>query len=138
KFCGREADFSGANLTRADLTGGRLTRAKFVGADLTDADLTGADLIGADFTDANLTNATLAELVFDRTTVWPEGFVVPHEARWSPFASGSRAGGGDQSSGVNIDRFMARLHQSINANRMVRTMEMLKSGTNQLFAEVEA
>src|SRR5439155_14928296 len=39
---------------------------------------------------------------------------------------------------TNLDGLLARLHKTIDTNRMTRTMEMLRGGTNQLFAEIEA
>ena len=133
KFCGRDADFTGANLAGVDLTNGRLARAKCAGADLSRADLTGADVVGADFTGATLTGATLDDIVCDTTTKWPEGFTPPAK----PSRSGLAANLGDPSGAVNVDGLLARLHQSINANRMFRTMDMLRTGRNQVFAEVE-
>jgi hypothetical protein len=138
-FCGRDADFTGAKLVGSDLTRGRLARAKFVGADLTRADLTRADLTGADLTDAVLTDVTLAELVFDQTTAWPAGYEVPGEVKWTPNKPDPRfIGVGDEAVAANIEGLMARLHKKIDPGRMERTLDMLKSGRNQLFSEVES
>ncbi|MDY3555400.1 pentapeptide repeat-containing protein [Gemmata sp. JC717] len=138
KFCARNADLTGAKLPGVVLKGGRLVGAKFVGADLSDADLTGADLSGADFTDANLTGTVLAELVFDQTTKWPEGFEVPPGAKWAPEAPDPRFDGvGEAAVAVNVNGLLARLSRVIDANRMTRVKEMLQGGTNQLFSEIE-
>jgi hypothetical protein len=135
KFGGRDADFRGAKLVGADLTGGRLARAKFAGADLTRADLTGADVVGADFTGATLEGATLADLVSDSTTVWPEGFTLP-APKWSSSGAATQFAG-SLGGTVNIDGFMARLVQAFDPKRIARTLDMLRTGRNQLFAEVE-
>ncbi|AMV28773.1 Serine/threonine-protein kinase B [Gemmata sp. SH-PL17] len=138
KFCARNADLTGAKLPNVSLKGGRLVGAKFVGADLSGADLTGADITGTDFTDANLTGTVFAELVFDQTTVWPAGYEPPAGAKWSPDAPDPRFNGvGDEAVAVSLDGLLARLNKVIDANRMTRTVEMLKTGTNQLFSEIE-
>ncbi|MBP3957037.1 pentapeptide repeat-containing protein [Gemmata sp. G18] len=138
KFCARNADLTGAKLPHVSLRGGRLVGAKFVGADLSGADLTGADITGTDFSDANLTGTVFAELVFDQTTVWPAGFEIPAGAKWSPDAPDPRFNGvGEEAVAVSLDGLLARLNKVIDANRMTRTVEMLKTGTNQLFSEIE-
>jgi hypothetical protein len=138
KFGARNSDLSGANLAKVDLSDARFVGVKFVGADLSGANLSGADVSGADFTDANLTDAVLVALVFDQNTIWPAGFEVPEGARWTPEKLNPQYEGvGEDAVATNVDALLARLHKTINANRMTRTMEMLKGGTNQLFAEVE-
>jgi hypothetical protein len=138
KFGARNSDLSGAKLAGVDLTGARLAGIKFIGADLSGCDLTGADVTGADFTGANLTDTVLAKLVFDQHTVWPEGFAVPEGARWTPGTPDPRFEGiGEAAVASNLDGLLARLHKGIDTNRMTRTLEMLRGGTNQLFAEVE-
>jgi hypothetical protein len=136
KFGGRDGDFRGAKLVGVDLTSGRLARARFAGADLTRADLTGADVVGADFTGATLTDATLADLVSDSTTVWPEGFTLP-APKWSSPPGVAAQFAGSLGGAVNIDGFMARLCQTFDPKRIARTLDMLRTGRNQLFAEVE-
>src|SRR5262249_2042842 len=116
----------------------RLVGGTFLGADLSGANLTAADVSGAGFFGANLTGTTLAKLVFDQNTIWPLGFEVPEGARWTPGTPDPRFDGvGEEAVAANVDGLLARLHKNINANRMTRTMEMLKGGTNQLFAEIE-
>ena len=138
KFGARDADLGGAKLAGVDLTGARLAGAKLVGADLSDADLTGADVTGADFTGANLTGTILAKLVFDQNTVWPAGLAVPAGARWTPGTPDPRFDGvGEEAVAANLDGLLARLHKTIDTNRMTRTMEMLRGGANQLFAEID-
>ncbi|MBY0458246.1 MAG: pentapeptide repeat-containing protein [Gemmataceae bacterium] len=137
KFCARNADLTGAKLAGVALKEGRLVGAKFIDADLRGADLTGADLSGADFTGADLTGVTLAQLVFDQTTKWPDGFEVPPGAKWEPSAPDARFDGvGEQAVARDWKGLVARLHRLIDANRMTRTQEMLRDGRNQLFAEV--
>jgi hypothetical protein len=138
KFGARGSDLSGAKLAGVDLTGARLVGVKLIGADLTGANLTAADVSGADFTDANLTDIVLAKLVFDQNTIWPTGFQVPEGARWTPGTPDPRFDGvGEEAVAANLDGLLARLHKTIDTNRMTRTMEMLKGGTNQLFAEID-
>ena len=92
-----EADLSGANLSRADLfgaslrgvrmRGSELVETSLVGANLANADLVDAGLGGADLTFCNLTGANLTgahldgahlkNMIYDESTVWPEGFTPP-------------------------------------------------------------
>jgi uncharacterized protein YjbI with pentapeptide repeats len=83
------ADLSGTNLHGAYLAWAYLSEATLEGADLEDADLAGAGLEGANLSGANLcgtnltrvdlTSAQLAGAIYDRRTVWPEGF-EPHDS----------------------------------------------------------
>jgi hypothetical protein len=109
---------------------------KLIGADLSGADLTGADISGSDLTDCNLDGATLVDMFFDQHTVWPEGFAVPDGARWKP--DPKFEGEGKDAVAANVDALFARLRETFDANRITRTREMLRAGTNQLFAEVAA
>lgn len=136
KFGARKSDLSGAKLAGCDLTGARLAETKLVGADLSGANLTGADISGSDLSGANLDGATLAEMTFDQHTVWPDGFAVPDGARWKPDPKFD--GAGKDAVAANVDALFWRLHQTFDANRITRTREMLRAGTNQLFAEVSA
>jgi hypothetical protein len=132
------ADFSGAKLNLADLTASHFRRASFLGADLTDADLTYASLLGADLTDVVLTGATFDGGWFDKATKWPVGFVVPGEMAWHGTGTDPRLSGkGKKAVATDINGLMARLHKVIDPGRMKRTLDMLQSGKNQLFAEVE-
>lgn len=134
KFGARKSDLSGSKLAGCDLTGARLAEAKLIGADLRDANLTGADISGSDLTGANLDGAKLVDMTFDQHTVWPEGFQVPDGARWKPDPKFD--GEGTDAVAANVDALFTRLHQTFDANRITRTREMLRAGTNQLFAEV--
>ena len=134
KFGARKSDLSGAKLAGTQLTGARLAEAKLVGADLSEADLTGADVSGSDLTGASLDGAKLADMTFDQHTVWPEGFAVPDGARWKPEPKFD--GEGSEAVAANVDALFARLQQTFDANRITRTREMLRAGTNQLFAAV--
>lgn len=76
------AEMGSANLTDANLTGANLTavdlrRSTAVGADFTDAKLDLVDLSGAILTGADLTGASLTDVIYDSTTVWPDGFTPP-------------------------------------------------------------
>jgi uncharacterized protein YjbI with pentapeptide repeats len=80
----RGADLGEAHLGSADLSGADLSRANLLGADLSWADLKGANLRGADLKRADLRGARLqgADLtnaIYDRYTLWPEGY-DPDEA----------------------------------------------------------
>ena len=134
KFGARKSDLSGAKLAGCNLTGARLAEVKLVGADLSGANLTGADISGSDLTGAKLEDAKLVDMTFDQHTVWPEGFQVPEGARWKPDPKFD--GEGPEAVAANVDALFTRLHQTFDANRITRTREMLRAGTNQLFAEV--
>jgi len=59
-----------------------LARAKLSGSDLRGADLRGASLYIANLslarlTQANLRGADLRGILYDSTTIWPEGFTPP-------------------------------------------------------------
>ena len=74
-----------ADLHRADLRDAILSGADLRFADLTNANLRGADLNGADLTrayltDADLTGAILDDIIYDDSTIWPEGFTPPPSA----------------------------------------------------------
>jgi hypothetical protein len=74
------ANLSGANFERATLTKAKLRNANLTGANLNRAMLWQADLRGADLRGADLTGATLDEVIYDDTTVWPEGFTPPEQS----------------------------------------------------------
>jgi hypothetical protein len=134
KFGARGSDLSGARLAGVDLSSARLAEVKLIGADLSGANLTGADVSGTDFTGCNLDGATLVDMLFDQHTIWPEGFAVPVGARWKP--EPKYEGEGKGALAANVDALFARLHETFDANRITRTREMLRGGTNQLFAEI--
>jgi uncharacterized protein YjbI with pentapeptide repeats len=133
-----DTDFSGAKLDGADLSGSHFRRASFVGADLTGANLTNLSFLGAGLTDAVLTGATIAGGWFDKDTKWPAGFVAPGDMTWHGRGTDPRLSGrGKKAVATDINGLMARLHAIIDPARMKRTLDMLKSGRNQLFAEIE-
>jgi isoamylase len=75
----RSADLQGARLERVDLSEADLSHcsleeANLRGANLQGARLNGADLRGAILDGADLLRADLRGALFDRRTVWPEGF----------------------------------------------------------------
>jgi hypothetical protein len=152
------ADFSTADLRKARLTAAGATEAIFRGAKLAGANLgaamlfgcsfDGADLNGADLSDANLHRADLAGATldgaifegasFDGLTAWPPGFTIPAEVIFAGRGTDPRlVGKGKSAVAVDINGLMARLQQLIDPRRVRRTIDMLKSGKNQLFAEVE-
>jgi uncharacterized protein YjbI with pentapeptide repeats len=71
------ADLSEADLSGADLTNAELDSADLSGANLTDALLAPADLSGADLSDADLRGADLTGVVYDSSTIWPQGVERP-------------------------------------------------------------
>jgi hypothetical protein len=135
---GTEAVFQGAKLARADLSRSMFFGASFDGADLTGADLSDSNLHKADFTGAILDGATLDNASFDTRTLWPAGFVIPAEVSFAGRGTDPRLSGkGKNAVAADIIGLIARLNATIDPKRMKRTMDMLKSGKNQLFAEVE-
>jgi hypothetical protein len=132
------ADLSAAKLARADLSEARFRKASFAGADLTGADLGRSSLQGADLTGATLADATWEAAWFDKDTKWPAGFVIPAEMTWFGRGTDPRLSGkGKKAVAADINGLMARLNAVIDAKRMKRTLDMLRSGKNQLFAEIE-
>ena len=51
--------------------------ANLIGADLEGADLQGAYLYEANLEGANLERANLGGVIWDESTIWPEGFTPP-------------------------------------------------------------
>jgi uncharacterized protein YjbI with pentapeptide repeats len=132
------ADFGGAALDGADLHAGFFKRASFAGADLTRADLRSANLLGADLTGAVLTDAVLDAASFDGETKWPAGFAIPAEVHWTGRGTDPRfSGKGKSAVAVDVIGLITRLRSMIDEKRMKRTMDMLRSGKNQIFSEVE-
>jgi hypothetical protein len=70
----RDRDFRGWQFVQAGLAGVTFDHCDFRGADLTGADLSQCRLRECDFTGARLDGTDLRGVVFDRLTVWPEGF----------------------------------------------------------------
>jgi hypothetical protein len=108
-------------------------------ADLTGAKMVGATLTrGADLSGATLTDVTWGQGSFDKDTKWPPGFAIPGEWLYQSRGTDPRlVGKGKKAVAADINGLMARLHATIDEKRMKRTLDMLKSGKNQLFAEVE-
>ncbi|HWE38389.1 MAG TPA: pentapeptide repeat-containing protein [Isosphaeraceae bacterium] len=133
-----EAVFRAAKLVGADLSDAMLFGCSFDGADLTGADLSDANLHRADLAGATLDAVTLEGASFDGRTAWPPGFTIPAEAIFAGRGTDPRlVGKGKSAVAADINGLMARLQNLIDPKRMKRTLDMLKSGKNQLFAEVE-
>lgn len=69
-----------------DIKGWQVT--VFVGSDMRDCDMRGcdlsrADLRGVDFRGANLRGANLYRVRYSPSTLWPEGFVLPGDLRFT-------------------------------------------------------
>lgn len=134
-----EAVFRGARLVQAVLTRGLFYGASFAGADLTGTDLTDANLLNADLTAALLDGAVLEGASFDLRTQWPAGFAIPAEVVFAGRGTDPRLSGkGNKAVATDVSGLVARLRSIIDPKRMKRTLDMLKSGRNQLFAEVES
>lgn len=71
------ARISGANLRNSHLRGVSFRAADLRGADLRNANLARCDLRGANLAGAILLHADLAEVRYDATTSWPQGFAMP-------------------------------------------------------------
>ena len=79
-----EADLIGADLRGANLRGANLAEACLEGAGIEGSNLSGADLRGAilaeaclewtDLSGADLSGAALREALYNKKTVWPDGF----------------------------------------------------------------
>lgn len=82
---------SGAKLVRADLSQANLEFANLMFADLTGADMTGVMLNGACLRNAILTDVTMPTCMYDKRTMWPDGFTPPpHPLGEVPEASDNR------------------------------------------------
>jgi hypothetical protein len=133
-----EAVFRGAKLAGANLGAAVLFGCSFDGADLGGADLSGANLHRADLAGADLAGATVEGASFDDKTTWPPGYVIPAEVVFAGRGTDPRlVGKGKSAVAVDVNGLMARLQQLIDPKRMKRTLDMLRSGKNELFAEVE-
>ena len=95
RACLRDANLTGAILTRANLEGAILTRAYLRGADLYAANLYAADLRGADLRGANLTNAILPDISWiipgclAQLNQIEYGFYLKKEEKYENFAQDS-------------------------------------------------
>ncbi len=133
-----DANFGGATLEHANLSGGMCHGASFAGANLKGADLNNSNLCKANLQNARLDGANLDQASFDLQTQWPANFVIPAEVLFIGQGTDPRLKGkGKNAVATDINGLMARLNASIDPKRMKRTLDMLKSGKNQLFAEVE-
>ena len=68
------ANLKGANLSGTDLRGANLTGANLAGSDLTGAYLCRADLRGADLSGCQLENTKFQVAIYNKDTIFPEGF----------------------------------------------------------------
>ncbi len=78
-YSGKQADFSGANLSRADFTGTNLFR-----ADLRRANLEGLDFSGVNFFATYLSGASLLG------AYWDDGIERSYMDRWTKFTNRRR------------------------------------------------
>ena len=132
-----QAIFTGAKLAGASLKNGFWFAANFTGANLTGADLTSTNLHAANFTGANLDGVALTGATFDETTRWPAGFAIPAEVIFAGKGTDPRlSGSGKDAVARDAGGLIARLYSVVDPKRRARTLDMLKSGKNELFAEV--
>jgi hypothetical protein len=131
------ADFSAADLTGADFSDANCRRASFAGADLSGVVFKRASLQGADLTGATLAGTSFADATFDKDTKWPSGLDIPTEMTWTGRGNDPRLSGLGKKGIAGFKGLMARLNETIDPNRMKRTLDMLRSGKNQIFSEVE-
>jgi hypothetical protein len=78
EFSAHDKTLVNADLRFADLrftrVHGDLSGANLQGADLTGADFSGADLSGVNLAGANVTGASFSEAIYDKNTIFPDGF----------------------------------------------------------------
>lgn len=71
------SDFSFSKLSGACLIKTDARNANFFQADLFSSNFTGADLRGANLLEAHrIEDATFSEVLYDKKTMWPEGFTL--------------------------------------------------------------
>ena len=68
------ADLGATSLNHANMRHANLSGAKLFKADLDEANLIEANISGADLTEVDLSKAHLKKLIWDDSTIWPEGF----------------------------------------------------------------
>ena len=136
-----KANFQGAVLARASLGRTNLKRADFTGADLRGAYLPQAELQGTVFVNADLTDTDFNKARFDESTVWPEGVAVPEHLVWTgegpnPAALAALDVKKREEGPVDLNTFMKRLEESVDAGRLDKALRMLKKDRFQLFVDV--
>ncbi len=131
------ATFAGARLAGADLTRGQFVGATFAGAALAGAILKDGDLELVDFTGADLAGAQLEGASFDEQTRWPAGFAIPANLIFAGKGIDPRLRpSGPTAATPALTVLIARLYSVMDDGLRKRTLDMLKSGRNQLYADV--
>ncbi len=132
------ADFTQANLGKANLIDASLRKALCRETNLAGANLSRADLTGTDLSTADLEGAKLSGATFDQTTQFPQGYKLPEDMNW-------RGKGANpallqapklQVGSLSTEDFMARLAESVEAERLKKALKMLKAERFQLYAQV--
>lgn len=137
--------FNGCDFTGANLANTLLAEAIFDGANLSDADLTGADLGGTSLKRAQLASAKLDGVKrwvsnpFDEQTTFPADFTIPETFVYvgkgnDPRLAVTKAIAVDEV--PDFDVFLERLKANIDADRLSKSLKMLKADRFQLFSEV--
>jgi Pentapeptide repeats (8 copies) len=136
-----KADFQMANLREARADKANLRKATFAGANLDGAVLSFSYLQGVNFAGATVVGTQWREAHFDETTVWPDGFALPEDLRWtgkgpSPAALAAIAARRKSEGPIDAKAFMQRLHKTIEKARLSKALSMLKTDRFKLFVEV--
>lgn len=135
------ADFSGALMKAANLDSCDLSKAIFYQTDLSGAKLNNARLTGADLSTAILRDAEFNDAEIDEHTKLPPN-LNPVELKWcgtgpNPHAFKQVLAETPQAP-LSFDEFLRRLEDSVDPERLEKSLVMLRSESFQLFADVTA
>jgi len=76
-----DCDFSNSDLSHCDLRGMDFRTCQFAETNLFRASLQGCNFEGVDLSSANLINANLSQVVFSDSSKFPDGYVLPADAK---------------------------------------------------------
>lgn len=136
---GQDSDFSGAKLNKCDLEFAYLRRAVFAGANLRGASLMCADLCGADLREAKLHGVDVKFAKFDESTCFPKGFHLDESMKWEGTGRDPRLpkiSTVHDRKRIGWKAFMNRVQANVDAPKLTKALEMLRSDRFQLYAEV--
>jgi uncharacterized protein YjbI with pentapeptide repeats len=130
------ANFEGACLVRAQINGCSFKQANFTGADLTGARFRNSTILqGTDLSSANLKDVDFGPAWFDEHTRFPPGFSLPDSLRWQGQGPDPRTQIAPTGP-VTFPDFLKHLGESVEAARLTKALDMLKTDRFQLFARV--
>ncbi|QDU55712.1 pentapeptide repeat-containing protein [Aeoliella mucimassa] len=136
-----ESDFTSAKLAGASLEWANLRKAVLAKANLKNCNLTSADLCGADLTDVDLKTVILDQVRYDEHTILPKGFVHRDKMEWKGPSSApglAEAIKAARPKGpIDMELFMERIKQRVDAARLDKALKMLKADRFQLYADVQ-